>query len=473
MCGELTELPSCGRDNDSAYIIDSMAMIQALNEHYFKTFDDLAEVVLKQVLRKVKNASLENVNVTVVFDRYLQNSIKSGEREQRGGTAVQSAQTHKIIGTRNVPNFRNFLKVSGNKSALVMFVSEYIMRNAVDRIPCNKTVVVAGGCQNGERVVTITDEGVEETNELYCSHEEADTRMILHAVSLRSKVSRVVVRSDDTDVLVLLLYYKNKGLLSQDVYMHAGHSGKYITHERYIPVHTIAAEIGDKICQCLPSAHALTGCDSTNALLGIGKKTVYTTLKKQVENDTPVVNLGNVHCPEWMESARTLVLRLYGSKGGQCKTLDDWRYVFATTTDKPAAQLPPTEDAFHQHASRAIYQTLVWSQSHVPKPEMEDPVGHGWYENDGLQPVLFKRKPAQAKVRDLTHLFCTDGDCKDGTKCTCVLAGIKYIEICGCDNHCPNAQPSSTDFDEEPRHKHDKCDVHPCMQAIIKYLVLD
>ena len=80
--------------------------------------------------------------------------------------------------------------------------------------------------------------------------------------------------------------------------------------------------------------------------------------------------------------------------------------------------MSPMEDAFHQHASRARYQTLVCSQSRVPKPEMEDPVGHGWYENDGLQPVLFKKEPAPAEIRDLTHLLCTDGNCKDGTKYT-------------------------------------------------------
>ena len=162
----------------------------------------------------------------------------------------------------------------------------------------------------------------------------------------------------------------------------------------------------------------------------------------------PLVNLGNVHCPEWMEAARTLVLRLYLSKGTQCKTLDDLRYVFATYTCKPAAQLPATKDAFRQLSSRARYQTLVWSQSHVPKPEMDDPVGYGRYGNDELQPVLFKKEPAPTKVRDLTHLFSTDSNCRDVTKCTCVLAELKCIEICGYDNLCPNAQPSSTDFDE-------------------------
>ena len=104
--------------------------------------------------------------------------------------------------------------------------------------------------------------------------------MILRAVTLASLFSRLIIRSDDTDVLVLLLYYFSEKRLSDEVFMHAGHSTKFVTRTRFIHVHLIAAKLGTNFCKCLPAAHALTGCDTTSSLFGIGKKTVYTALQK-------------------------------------------------------------------------------------------------------------------------------------------------------------------------------------------------
>ena len=73
---------------------------------------------------------------------------------------------------------------------------------------------------------------------LFSTHEEADTRVVLHAVNMPSKFARTIIRSDDTDVLVLLLHYANQGQLSKEVFMHAGHAGQFTARERFIPIHT-------------------------------------------------------------------------------------------------------------------------------------------------------------------------------------------------------------------------------------------
>ena len=61
------------------------------------------------------------------------------------------------------------------------------------------------------------------------------------------------IRCDDTDVLVLLLYYSSKGMqmLANEVYKHAGHSDKIVRKERYIPFHQISSKLGNSICHCL------------------------------------------------------------------------------------------------------------------------------------------------------------------------------------------------------------------------------
>ena len=64
--------------------------------------------------------------VVLVFDRYdHQHSVKDFERQRRG-TIQTSRRTHIITGQERVPNYRKYLKISGNKAALCCIVSNYI-----------------------------------------------------------------------------------------------------------------------------------------------------------------------------------------------------------------------------------------------------------------------------------------------------------------------------------------------------------
>ncbi len=106
---EVNELPiqPAPSTKSTAYIIDGMAMIQALNEAHFKTFDELGSVVLKQVMSHfTRNATISTV--TVVFDRYdNENSLKVAERQRRAGQS--DAPVYMVSGGRVVPNYRRFL----------------------------------------------------------------------------------------------------------------------------------------------------------------------------------------------------------------------------------------------------------------------------------------------------------------------------------------------------------------------------
>ena len=173
--------------------------------------------------------------------------------------------------------------------------------------------------------------------------------MILPACSLSQGNGRPIIRCDDTDVLVLLVYYQSRGQLTDQVFMYAGHSGK----ERYIPVHEIVDQLGPTVCGSLLAAHALTGCDTMCSMNRIGKKTAYSKLVKNIDSLADLTtfheNDGNV--------AQVFALLLYGKKGKDVQTLDEMRHLMATTTDKAASMLPPTEDVFKQHVLRAKYQS--------------------------------------------------------------------------------------------------------------------
>ena len=135
-----------------------------------------------------------------------------------------------------------------------------------------------------------------------------------------------------------------------------------------------------KLCESLPAAHALTGCDSTSSLYQVGKRVDYTKLLEHVNNGNfSLTTFGIQNDVEAdVSSARSYVLSLYGKKAKTCSSLDQLRYLMASTTDKPASQLPPTEDAFKQHVLRARYQTSIWCQSHIANPSLASPVGNGW-----------------------------------------------------------------------------------------------
>ena len=143
--------------------------------------------------------------------------------------------------------------------------------------------------------------------------------------------------------------------------MHAGHTTQFRNRERFIPVTTIAATIGKNVCESLPAAHAITGCDSTSSFFKIGKRTAYTKLVNQVKVEPTALNsFGQSNTLDQdIAAARKYILGIYSPKSTTCASLDRLRYILASTTDKSAAQLPPTEDAFKQHVMRARYQTAI------------------------------------------------------------------------------------------------------------------
>ncbi len=76
----------------------------------------------------------------------------------------------------------------------------------------------------------------QDTAQLQSSHEEADTRLILYAISC--KTDTVVIFTRDTDVLILLLAYVDK-LKSSCAWMMSGTLQK----KKFIPVKTVAATL--------------------------------------------------------------------------------------------------------------------------------------------------------------------------------------------------------------------------------------
>ena len=90
--------------------------------------------------------------------------------------------------------------------------------------------------------------------------EESDMRIIPHIKwALINGAENIMVLSNDTDVLALLLYYlstyKEYGL--KQVWIRVG-SGN---NQRFISVHVLEEKLGPELCKVILKLHIGTGCD--------------------------------------------------------------------------------------------------------------------------------------------------------------------------------------------------------------------
>ena len=167
----------------------------------------------------------------MVFDRYdSEISIKRLERDRC--THIERQLLH------NVQTTENYIKNATNTSALAEFICVYLIETAPHIVKEHQWIMLTGGFNNDQLVKVVEHTGVIEQPEMFSAHDEADTRVLLHAIDLATTHSRLIVRCDDTDRLVFLIYYHVKCMFAKcKVYMNADvHSCQQdsIEHQIYI-----------------------------------------------------------------------------------------------------------------------------------------------------------------------------------------------------------------------------------------------
>ena len=89
---------------------------------------------------------------------------------------------------------------------------------------------------------------------LYSTHENADTRMFLHAQQAAPECKSVIIASEDTDVFVIALALHDS--VDSNMYIKC----RIKNRERYIDVTRVASVLGKKVSKALPALHSFTGC---------------------------------------------------------------------------------------------------------------------------------------------------------------------------------------------------------------------
>ena len=257
--------------------------------------------------------------------------------------------------------------------------------------------------------------------------EEADGRIIFHARAAASAGAQIItVRSEDTDVIVLLIHHFQE-IGCEQLFMYCGKNEK-----RYIPIHAIYNALSPGERNILLPVYCLSGCDTVSTFHGIGKAKVFRVLRKDADNLQDLADLGkNSELTAEQEKACTrFVASLYGKP--HCISINRLRAEKATSTINIASKkLPPTEDALHLHIIRALYQLLIWRNAIVGMHDLPDATQYG-FERHGtiLMPKIMNQNPAAPELMNELYCTCPSNGCY--MNCCCLENQQACTAACAC-----------------------------------------
>ena len=111
---------------------------------------------------------------------------------------------------------------------------------------------------------------------LKSNHEEADTKICIHAKAADQIADNIIVRASDTDIAVILLHHCHT--FNARVWIDAGTAAK--NNRRFIDISAISVSLGPELCAALPGFHAFTGSDYTSAFVRKGKVRPFARLER-------------------------------------------------------------------------------------------------------------------------------------------------------------------------------------------------
>ena len=413
----------------SVLIIDGMALIHGLPSTALpQTFGALATILRARVLRMA--SQYKSVRVDVVFDRYSRLSIKSIEHARRANEQQSTRQQILSVQQKLPVRWKNYLQNGKNKDELVEFLYTQWAKS-----PSAVAHVVA----HGSLCHIIDAHGVLPINELYSDHEEADTRLLLHArhASL-TKPTAVVIWTPDTDVLFIALSHVSD--IPCRLLVETGRSDKV----RVLDVTRLEENAGPLLAKCLIGLHVFTGADTTSAFHGRGKKRAYDMLLADLRFQIAFAELGSSFeiSDDLKKILEAFVCLLYGQK---CCDVNEARYRAFCSKSLSERNLPPTRDALHQHILRSNFQTAVDRRALVPDISAPDPQLHGWLLSgeDNLSVRWITQPAAPPELLRYLHCGCKKTACSTN-QCTCRANAVSCTELCSCSN-CANTTSTNVE----------------------------
>lgn len=266
-----------------------------------------------------------------------------------------------------------------------------------------------------------------------CTHEEADTRLMIHALdaSLRGH-RRIKIRTNDTDVIVLALSVVST--LPVDEFWITYGSGKDVQH---MPAHVVASSLGPSKASALPMFHALTGSDTVSFFLNPGKKSAWDVWNVFPEL-TPVLCALKasleIITEESLAVLERFVVLLYDRTTSLLKVNEARQELFCRKS-REFDSIPPTEAALEQHIRRAVLQVAhTWGQTLLCQPALPSPADWRWQRQARRwSPYWTTLKQAKDTCYELIYCGCKT-TCR--RRCKCVKANLVCTGLCKCGGNC-------------------------------------
>ena len=250
--------------------------------------------------------------------------------------------------------------------------------------------------------------------ELRCDHEEADTRIFLHAQHAASNgYKSIIIAADDTDVLMIALGPAH--IIGCQMYQRKRTS----VHGHYIDVGRVANRHSIDLCSSLIGIHAFTGCDSVGAFAGKGKIIPVKILQQLPTYQLTFGNFGQSFdvTNQQLQELESFVCLLYLSQTIECSDINECRCMMfcGKKGEADSSQLPPCHDTLRQHVLRANYQAAIWRRSCQAQMDIPTPNGNGWNldpESNQLAIEWMTGIPTPQAVLDLLSCVTAVGNAK-------------------------------------------------------------
>ena len=406
-----------------AKVVDGAALVHSLDPknatERVKTFQDYAEnIFLPKILRMLEPV----LRLDLVWDRYLENSLKTQTREDRGsGTLMKVGKDFRLPA-----NWKNFLRSDQNKHSLFKLLAKAIQEF---QFPQHKQVITSFE----EKVLSspITMTGLQE---LQCKHEEADTRLLFHTKHIIDQgMEKVLIQATDTDVVVIATAVAHT--LDCELWVAFGHGDKV----QFIPCHLLSSKLGPLTSEGLLYFQAFTGCDVTSAFRGIGKKTAWSVYIGMPELQQLFADLSKqptLLSESEFELIERFTVLLY-QKTSELTSVNDLRKQLFSHNRK-IENIPPTAKALEQHAKRATYVAgFIWGQTLKAHQVAPSPEQWGWIKDPlgSLTPNWTTLPEASKACKELLKCGCRTRCIKRW--CKCVQANMPCTDLCtGCSGQC-------------------------------------
>ena len=203
--------------------------------------------------------------------------------------------------------------------------------------------------------------------------------------------------------------------------------------------------LGTDVCKSLIGLHVYSGCDSTSAFYGKGKKKAYDIMKSDPKFIGCFAGLGESFAPspELVEMLEEFTCKLYGDTSNDINATR-YKSFCATLSEK---SLPPCKDALLQHIKRCSYQAAIHHRSLNQFIAAPSPKGYGWSVHDAVIDIVWMTNAAAPEMLlKVVKCGCKTTKCIKGG-CSCLTNKLPCTDMCKC-MECMN---ETNDNDELPR----------------------